>query len=146
VVRTEKRRDAPVAFTLKPGERFTAVTGEVRVDRAGLVVFHDTVTTWDDNQDTIHVGPSDTLYLLNYIGEGVGVWWLHARADSGGLDWWYGSKKGDPQPGVLVHKAKEVWWVRVRNRAGKEGWVVPSYSTMSGSAAHYDNGVDRCAS
>jgi hypothetical protein len=150
VVRTEKRLDAPVAFTLKPGERFTAVTGEVRVDRAGLVVFHDTLThipePADANQDTIHVGPSDTLYLLNYIGEGVGVWWLHARADTGVLGWWGGTKKGRPEPGILLRKAKEVWWVRVRNRAGKEGWAIPSYRTMSGSAAHYDNGVDRCAS
>jgi hypothetical protein len=131
------------------GERFTAVTGEVRVDRPGLVVFRDTLTyvaaNWDGTQDTIHVGPSDTIYVLNYMGEGYGVWWLRARADSGMLDWWFGSKKGEPEPGVLVRKAKEVWWVRVRNGAGKEGWVIPSYRTMSGSAAHYDNGVDRCA-
>jgi hypothetical protein len=150
VVRTTKRLDAPVAFTLRPGERFTAVTGEVRVARAGLVVFHDTLThiaeAGDENQDTFHVGPSDTLYVLNYIGEGVGVWWLHAQADTGVLGWWGGTKKSGPEPGILVRKTKEVWWVRVRNRAGKEGWVMPSYRTMSGSAAHYDNGVDRCAS
>jgi hypothetical protein len=149
-VRTEKRPDAPVAFTLKPGERFTAVTGEVRVDRPGLVVFRDTLTyvpqDWEATQDTIHVGPRDTLYVLNYIGEGYGVWWLHARADTGLLDWWAGPKSRAVAPGVLVRKAQEVWWVQVRNRAGKEGWVMPSYRTMSGAAAHYDNGVDRCGS
>ena len=149
-VRTEKRRDAPVAFILKPGERFTALTGEVRVDRPGLVVFRDTLTyvrpDWEDRQDTIHVGPSDTLYVLNYIGEGEGVWWLRSHPDSGTLDWWSGRTRGAPEPGVLVRKATEVWWARVRNRADREGWVIPTYRTMSGSAAHYDNGVDRCAS
>jgi hypothetical protein len=149
IVRTEKRLDAPAAFVLRPGERFSALTGEVRVDRAGLVVFRDTLTyipePYAPDQDTIPFGPSDSLYLLNYIGEGVGVLWLHGRAYTGELDWWGGSKSRAFEPGVLVRKAKEVWWVRVRNRAGKEGWVIPSYRSMSGSAAHYDNGVDRCA-
>src|SRR6267143_985526 len=44
IARTEDRRDAPVAFRVKPGERIEALASNVHVEMPGIVVFRDTGT------------------------------------------------------------------------------------------------------
>ena len=149
----EKRPGAPPAFTLRPGDRFTAVTGDVHVEVPGIVVFRDTITyvpePWPPSQDTVPFRPGDTLYVLNYLGEGLLVWWFRGQADTGRVFW---RDRPDRDldsnragPAVLVRRPKAVWWVRVRNARGQQGWVVPSYGTLAGGSPHYDDGPERCA-
>lgn len=61
----------------------TAVTGDVHVDVPGMVVFRDTVTYVPEPEVTVRFSRADTLYLLNYLGEGFLVWWLHGRCPDG---------------------------------------------------------------
>jgi len=142
VVRKEKRSDAPPAFTLRRGDQVTAITGDVHVDVPGLVIFRDTVTYVPEligpSQDTVRFSPADTLYLLNYLGEGFLVWWLHGRAQTGQIFWWtWPEPNPDPAPrAVLVRPTRALWWVRVRNGAGLEGWLKPGF----GTGARYDIG------
>jgi hypothetical protein len=148
-VRAERRGDSPIAFTLEPGERFTAVTGVVEVLHPGMLVLRDTMTyippDWSLARDTIRASPRDTFYLLNSFGDGYLVWWLHARADTGREHWWESPEPRTPPRAKVVRPQRQLWWVRVRNRQGKEGWVVPTYRTMSGFSARAGNGVARCA-
>jgi hypothetical protein len=148
---TEKRPGSPVAFTLHRGDRVTALTGDVHIDIPGVVIFRDTITyvpePWARSQDTVRFGPADTLYLLNYIREGYLVWWFRGRADTGQV-FWPSKTERTPRPegrAEVIRTTAETWWVRVRNVEGKEGWVVPTMSTMAGGAPHYDDGPERCA-
>lgn len=91
VATKDKRRDAQAAFTLQRGDRFTALSGDVHVETPGVVVFRDTVTFLPEvggpALDTVAVRTTDTLYLLNELGEGLLVWWLNGRADTGQIFW-----------------------------------------------------------
>jgi hypothetical protein len=145
VARKEKRVDAPPAFILNPGDQVRVVTGDVHVEVPGMVVLRDTLTYVPEPgaQDTVRFARSDTLYLLNYLGEGFLVWWLHGQADTGQMFWWaWPEPDPDPAPrAVLVRPTRALWWVRVRNKAGAEGWLVPGFSISS----RYDIGLeDNC--
>jgi len=147
VVKKEKRSNAASAFILHRGDQVTVVTGDVHVDVPGMVVFRDTVTYVPEpeapSQDTVRFTRVDTLYLLNYLGEGFLVWWLHGQAGTGQTFWWTRPEPNpDPAPrAVLIRPTRAVWWVRVRNRAGAEGWLVPGFSR----GARYDIGLeDQC--
>jgi len=150
VVRKEKRPDAAPAFALHRGDRVTALRGDVHVDVPGIVIFSDTITyepkPWAPSPDTVRFGPADTLYLLNYLGEGYLVWWFRGRADTGQAFWptRAGPSRHPGRRAVLLRRTSEVWWVRVRNARGEEGWLVPTMATMSGAAPHYDDGPERC--
>jgi hypothetical protein len=148
-VRQERRPDSPIAFTLAPGERFTALTGVVEVSQPGMLVFRDTITyippDWATTRDTIRASPVDTFYLLNSLGGAYVVWWLHATADTGVMHWWESPEPRSPPRGVVVRATRERWWVEVQNRDGKRGWVLPIYRMMSGWSPRSQNGVERCA-
>jgi hypothetical protein len=147
VARKEKRADAPAAFILHRGDQVRVVTGDVHVEVPGMVVFRDTLTYVPESgapsPDTVRFARSDTLYLLNYLGEGSLVWWLHGRADTGQVFWW---EWPEPNPdladrAVLVRRTRAPWWVRLRSAAGAEGWLVPGFSI----GARYDIGLeDEC--
>jgi hypothetical protein len=148
VARKEKRPDASPAFILHRGDQVRVVTGDVHVDVPGMVVFRDTLTYVPEpgvpsSHDTVRFARTDTLYLLNYLGEGSLVWWLHGRADTGQVFWWtWPEPNPDPEDrAVLVRRTRAPWWVRVRNDAGAEGWLVPGFSI----GARYDIGLeDNC--
>jgi len=150
VVRSEKRPDAPMVFTIAPEEKFTAVTADVHVMVPGMVVFRDTISSPVDERgepiDSIRFTPADTLYLLNVRGEGYLVWWFRGQAADGYQFWAgepYGMRRADPtDPAVVIRGPRSVWWVRVRNAAGREGWIVGDYRKMA--TGSYMDGIERC--
>jgi len=148
VVRSDKRPDAPMVFTIAPQEKFTAVTADVHVVVPGMVVFRDTISNraneGGDPVDSIRFIPADTLYILNYIGEGYLVWWYRGQAARGYQFWGDEHYHGPdfPEDVVAIRSAKSVWWVRVRNTAGKEGWMVGDpYKFATGG---YMDEIERC--
>jgi len=139
VARREKRAQAQPAFTLQPGEEFTALTGDVHVDVPGMVVFRHPYSNPGDEGgppvDSIRFSPADTLYVLNGLSEGYLMWYYRGRADTG-YQFWAGDPfmPGEAEPGdtaVMIRSPQTVWWVRVRNRAGQEGWVIYDYRKMA---------------
>lgn len=124
----QEKRPTGAAFTIVRGEEFTALTGDVHVDRAGIVVFRDTVSNNADEAngvDSIQFIPADTLFLLNDQGEGYLNWWYRGRA-APGYEFW-----GDDPKVVLVRPSKSTWWVHVRNAAGREGWTQYDWRKMA---------------
>jgi len=118
----EKRLNAPVVFTIRGGDKFTALTIDLHVEVPGVVVFRHAMSNppgrEGDQVDSIAFTPSDTLYLLNSLGEGDWVWWFRGQLGQG-YEFW-----GDTDTAVLVRRPKTIHWVRVRNAAGQEGWIV----------------------
>ena len=147
VVRSDKRSDAPTVFTIAPQEKFTAVTADVHVVVAGLVVFRDTISNPGDEGgepvDSIRFIPADTLYILNYLGEGYLVWWYRGQAVTG-YQFWNDEHASGPysKDVVAIRSAHSVWWVRVRNAAGKEGWIVGSLDRFA--TGGYMDEIERC--
>ena len=139
VARREARPQAPPAFALQPGEGFTALSGDVHVDVAGIVVFRHPYSNPGDEGgppvDSIRFLPTDTLYVLNSISEGYLMWYYRGRAETG-YQFWNGPPfiPGEAEPGdtaVMIRPPQEVWWVRLRNAAGREGWVQYDYRKMA---------------
>jgi len=114
-----------IAFTLSPGDSFTALTGNIHMERLGTVVV---------TRDTGQFKRGDTVYTLSYTGEGwYDVWykgqvpWIEKfwstdfdeRTQEFNIDdtFW------NDVAGVLVHRALMIWWVRVHLSNGKEGWL-----------------------
>src|SRR5882762_6095250 len=146
VVRSDKRSDAPLAFIIAPQEKFTAVTADVHVVVPGMVVFRDTISNGADEVnevDSIRFTPADTLYILNYEGEGYLTWWFRGQA-AHGYQFWNDEHASGPYSNdiVAIRSAQSVWWVRVRNAAGKEGWIVGSLDRFA--TGGYMDELDRC--
>jgi hypothetical protein len=116
---------AGIAFTLAPGDSFTALTGNIHMERLGTVIV---------TRDTGQFKRGDTVYTLSYTGEGwYDVWY------KGQMPWieMFWSTDFDDRTqkfdiddtlwndvaGVLVHRALMIWWVRIRLTNGQEGWL-----------------------
>jgi hypothetical protein len=142
----EKRLDAPVVFTIHGAEKFTALTIDLHVDVPGVVVFRHAMSNppgrEGDQVDSIAFTPSDTLYLLNSLGEGDWVWWFRGQLVQG-YEFWRDIKHDQvADSAVLVRRPKTIRWVRVRNAAGQEGWLVGDYQRMA--TGGYMDELDRC--
>ncbi len=122
----EKGLDAPMVFTIHGGEKFTALAIDLHVDVPGMVVFRHAISNppgREGNQvDSIAFTPSDTLYLLNSLGEGDWVWWFRGKLGQGYQFW--------RDTAVLVRRPTTIHWVRARNTAGQEGWIVFDYEKL----------------
>jgi len=137
---------AATAFVLKRGERFTAITAEMHVTQAGMVVFHRNVRIQGEGAQYFFT-PADTLYPLMYGSEGGGIWYF--RGQEGGGDFFFGN--GDPddmgrytERGYdLVRPIKSEWWVRVRAKNGREGWFIPGQN-IYGRQPHYEEMPKAC--
>ncbi|MFL5483665.1 MAG: hypothetical protein ACJ8AK_15895 [Gemmatimonadaceae bacterium] len=137
---------ARTAFMLKRGDRFTAVTGEMHVMQAGMVVFRRNVKIEAEGW-TYYFTPADTLYPLMYGSEGGGLWYF--RGKEAGGDFFFGN--GDPDDiGMyaergydLVRPINSQWWVKVRAKDGREGWFVPG-ANIYGRQPHYETMPEKC--
>lgn len=121
------RKAAPVSFTIPRGERFRALTGHVRFDRVGVVVMrHPMTLSGDQDRDTVRVAPGDTVYVLSDMGEGYVRLWVRGHVVSEEEFWMAPGQdqSGDPHArGILIREPVEMWWVKVRSRTGRIGWI-----------------------
>lgn len=144
--RREKRLDAPVVFTIHGGEKFTALTIDLHVEAPGVVVFRHAMSNppgrEGDQVESIAFTPSDTLYLLNSLGEGDWVWWFRGQLGQGYEFWRDIDRDQVTDTAVLVRRPKTIRWVRTRNAAGQEGWIVGDYQKMA--TGGYMDQIERC--
>jgi len=146
VVRADKRLDAASVFTIHPGERFTALTADLHVLEPGIVAFRRPFTTTIPIDEAglvdITFSPEDTLFVLNYLGEGAVVWRYRGSTMRGDMFWDPHKPPASRDTFGLVRPAKTVWWVRVRNATGQEGWIVGDYAKMA--TGGYMDEIERC--
>ena len=125
-VRTARRAQAPVAFSLRAGEKVTAVTGVVITLRAGRVQFRESRSI-SSSTGHIQIEPGQTLYLLTYQGEGFTKAWFNGRLyrDVDTVEFY--NRVCDIQPGrcagQIIEQSQTEWWIQVRNQLGAVGWT-----------------------
>ena len=132
------------------GEKFTALTIDLHVEVPGMVVFRHPMSNTPEAEgnevDSIAFTPADTLYVLNSHGEGYLVWWFRGQVLEG-YQFWRDIDadeltKYPADTAVLVRRPTTIHWVRVRNAAGQEGWIVGDYQKMA--TGSYMNEIERC--
>jgi hypothetical protein len=123
---TERKDAAPVAFRLAAGERVSALTGVVITMKPGRVRFRE-ASSLDTLQGQIRVLPGDVLYLLTYQGEGFSKVWFHGRVytdvDVTGFVSGRCEAASSRCAGQVLERSTTQWWVRIRDRLGREGWT-----------------------
>lgn len=106
-----------VAFTIPAGTSFEADTGYVNVTQTGLVVIEQSMDVYRSYDETRTVSPGDTLYLLDYVGEGFYNAWI---ADS--LYQIEPANPNDPAYRTL-RDPEQTWWAHAALADGREGWL-----------------------
>ena len=115
-----RRRDAPVAFELKPGDEVEGLTGVVITTRVGEArVFRAA----ELGKQRLKVLPSDIVYVLHYEGEGYWKFWFRWRVDSDQLPNFEDSDSDSEVDLRTVVQPVTTWWVKVRNSRGQVGWT-----------------------
>lgn len=122
-----RRANSVVAFTLRRGDRVQALGGVVVTVQAGLVQFKQAVDL-DADGTTVHVEPRDTLFLLDYRGEGQTVAWFRGKfyRHLDGTEFFNGACElpGRNCNGTIIARPVTEWWIYIRNARGQEGWTM----------------------
>lgn len=146
---TEAGDNPKTAFMLHRGDRFTALTGDVHIKQAGKVAFSRNVTVKDEELK-FYFTPADTLYPLLYEGEGFGTWYFRGK-ESGGF-FFFGNADQESvdipvvagvSGYVVLRPINSAWWVKVRAKNGREGWLRPRGS-IYGMSPHYEDMPASC--
>jgi hypothetical protein len=125
-VRSGRKPDDPIVFTLRRGDRVQAVTGIVITVKPGRVQFKAPVDL-ATSAGPVHVQPGETLYLLTYHGEGETTAWfkgrLYDRLD--GTEFFNALCEDRPAScnGSILERPQRVWWVQLRSLRGVTGWT-----------------------
>jgi len=136
-----------MVFTIAPEEKFTAVTADVTSDSGyGRVSRHDLESRrWRGEPiDSIRLRLPTHVYLLN-VRERVSM--VVVPRPGSGMDISsgrepYGMRRADPtDPAVVIRGPRSVWWVRVAQRAGREGWIVGDYHKMAPELHGWDRAL-----
>ncbi|MFO1464300.1 MAG: hypothetical protein U1F66_11035 [bacterium] len=108
-VLTQRKPGAPVAFTLKKGDKVKGVTGVVITTELGVA---KGAPLNPQNPDRMFK-PGEKFYLLSGVGEGCYLAWNHGKPVTACME-----EYADP-----VQEPKTEWWVHIKNSKGQTGWV-----------------------
>lgn len=146
---TQPADNPRTAFVLRRGDRFTAVTGDVYVRQAGKVAFNRNVKVSEEGMSFFFT-PADTLYPLLYEGEGFGTWYFRGKESGGFFFFGNADQESTDMPVtagvrgyVVLRPIDSQWWVKVRTKNGREGWVRPGGSIF-GMSPHYEEMPAAC--
>ncbi|MBI3105084.1 MAG: hypothetical protein HYY95_05845 [Candidatus Rokubacteria bacterium] len=107
-----------IAFAVKPGERVTAVRGNVHVVKLGVVA----VTAPIEAAAGQTLRPGDRAYVLSYRGEGrYDVW--HAGRLMTLEPFWEPVAANGRVAGILRARPEMMWWVLIKTKSGRQGWL-----------------------
>ncbi|HET9177861.1 MAG TPA: hypothetical protein VFQ24_05825 [Terriglobia bacterium] len=112
-------RESGLAFTVRPGEKITALTGVVITRKAGLVIIRKQ-TSFED----ITVPAGAKLFLLHRVGEGVDLFWYKGATHSAELYVDQVRKANAQYPWDVISLPQTEWWVKVKNSRGASGWLL----------------------
>jgi hypothetical protein len=110
-----------VAFRIAPGEPFAALRADMYVTRPGIVVVTVSHEAGCEPPDCAEAGfrHGEVVYVLSYRGEGSYLISHRGRLRVVEAFW----NDNPPRHAVLREAPVMFWWVLVRNRAGREGWL-----------------------
>ncbi|HEX6750139.1 MAG TPA: hypothetical protein VF092_22785 [Longimicrobium sp.] len=137
-VYAEPKIGAREMFTIAPRATFRAVTGDVHLRQVGIVVARRAVpleVAVGEQPRSLAAG--DTAYVLSYVGEGYYRLWIRGEIQSYEAFWDDRHEYPRPtdRPGVMVRDPDELWWVKVRTRAGRGGWIRMDRADVEGADA-----------
>jgi hypothetical protein len=125
-VYTRRSTSAPKAFTIPRGTKIVAVTGVVVTTKAGRVRTLRALTL-GEGRKRVDVPAGEMISILHYLGEGYYSFWYRGETYADG-------RLVEPTasgPKVFGGAAVELlaapeweWWVKVKRRNGRVGWVV----------------------
>jgi hypothetical protein len=124
-VYSHERASGRPLFRLRAGDTVEAITGNVHMVRVGRVVVDRSLPgNWVEDDSLPAPAPGDTVYVLNYQGEGYRQYWYRGRTGSG-PEFWEPESRHDslPPPARLIQKPISRWWVQVKVANGQEGWL-----------------------
>jgi hypothetical protein len=118
-VRAAREKGAPVAFTVRPGDKVEALTGVVVVSRPGRARAPRDVAV--EGLGTLRAG--DEVSVLHPLGEGFWLVWRDGRKGSAEVGQKpTGPRMWDPQL-HQTSRSEYRWWVQVRDGPDKVGWT-----------------------
>jgi len=123
-VRSERRDDAPVAYHAALGETVDALTGVVSTTTVGRATASRQVTVGAKH---LVVAANEPIYLLRNVGGGDWKIWVHGMIDQQYIPnqgYCNGAQRTSDECALTVVAQPEVvWWAKVRNSVGREGWT-----------------------
>lgn len=121
--------NSSVAFTIKPGEEFHSIRGNVHIVKLGIVALEKSFDGF---------AKGDKVYVLSYRGEGVYDLWHKGKGFESNDQFWAN--------GVLTQSPEMIWWVLVRNKDGKQGWLKLKNISENGFKIEEEiDGMDSCS-
>jgi hypothetical protein len=127
IARRVRSEYGPIAFSVRKGEAITAITGVVVTTSPGQVRFRKPFDL-SSLSGSVHVEPGETLYLLTNRGEGFTKAWFKGKfydEVDGSMAFFNDICATDPNrcAGAIVKRAKQAWWVQIKNAKGQIGWT-----------------------
>ena len=123
-VHAERRDDSPVAFHATIRDTVTALTGVVTTTKVGRATASRRVTI---GSKRISVAAGEPIYLLRSVGSEWTVW-VNGVTDvqyiPGGQGYCTGDKQSSDECALtVVEQPETVWWAKIRDALGREGWT-----------------------
>jgi hypothetical protein len=124
-IRTDRHDGAATAFRVRAGDQVDGVTGVVITTRFGSATIRTPITA---ESGTLQLQPGDTVHVLHYFGEGFWKVWVRGqfvqlRLESKGQTCFGYDGRSVPCTAQIIEEPRTVWWAKIRNRAGQEGWT-----------------------
>ena len=110
-VRASMSDTAPVSFRLKAGEKVFGMTGVVITTQPGIVRALKAAVIGENG---VPIKKGEQFYVLTNLGEGFTKIWFKGRI--------YQGEPYDDATFKFIRETKSIWWVKIKNRAGRIGW------------------------
>jgi hypothetical protein len=101
---------ATIGFRLKAGEKVLGMTGVVITTQPGIAQALKTAVV----DEKVSIRKGEQLYVLTNLGEGFAKVWFNGRIFQG--------EPYDDSTFRFIRQPKSIWWVKIKNRAGRIGW------------------------
>jgi hypothetical protein len=123
-IHADRRDDSPVAMRVTLGQTVQALTGVVSTTKMGRAVAARQVVIGSSRTT---VRSDEPIYLIRNVGGGDWKVWINGTIDQQYIPsqgYCTGDRKASDECALRVTDQPEsVWWVRVRDRRGVEGWT-----------------------